>query len=112
MITIAGTGLDYEQQKELHYLYVTPESKKIIREAFKCVSEINFNKPHAPLLFTSGSNDKLIPASLNYDNYKKYAIGNSVTEYIEFKAHTHLIFGVSAWKEEADIILHWLQGLK
>ena len=107
-----ANGLDYEQQKELYYLYVTPESKKIIREAFKCVSEINFNKPHAPLLFTSGSNDKLIPASLNYNNYKKYAIGNSVTEYIEFKAHTHLIFGVSAWKEEADIILHWLQGLK
>ena len=109
--TIAN-GMDYEQQKELYYLYAIPESKKIIREAFKCVAKIDFNKPHTPLLLTSGSNDKLIPASLNYTNYKKYAIDNSVTDYIEFKIHTHLVFGVPAWREEADVILHWLQGLK
>ena len=105
-------GMDYEQAKELYYLYAIPESKKIIREALNCVAKINFHKPHPPLLFTSGSNDKLIPASLNYSNYKKYANDNSVTEYIEFKAHTHLVFGVPAWRNEANAVLHWLQGLK
>ena len=109
--TIAN-GMDYEQQKELYYLYAIPESKKIIREAFKCVAKIDFNKPHAPLLLTSGSNDKLIPSSLTYNNYKKYTSGDSVTDYIEFKAHNHLVFGVPAWKQQADVILHWLQGLK
>jgi pimeloyl-ACP methyl ester carboxylesterase len=109
--TIAN-GMNYEQQKELYYQYAIPESKKMIREAFNCVAKIDFNKPHPPLLITSGSNDKLIPASLNYSNYKKYGNGHSVTEFIEFKAHTHLVFGVPAWKKEADAILHWLQGLK
>ena len=109
--TIAN-GMDYEHQKELYYQYAIPESKKIIREAFKCVAKIDFNKPHAPLLLTSGSNDKLIPASLNYNNYEKYATGNSITDYIEFKAHTHLVFGVPDWRQGADFILHWLQGLK
>ncbi|HEU5168252.1 MAG TPA: alpha/beta hydrolase [Chitinophagaceae bacterium] len=109
--TIAN-GMDYEQQKELYYRYAIPESKKIIREAFNCIAKVDYNKPHPPLLITSGSNDKLIPASLNYSNYKKYANGNSVTEYIEFKAHTHLVFGVPAWKEEAGAALNWLQELK
>jgi len=109
--TVAN-GVAYEQQKELYYRYAIPESKKIIREAFNCAAKINFSKPHAPLLIMSGSNDKLIPASLNYINYKKYANGNSVTEYIEFKGHIHLVFGIPAWKEEADCVFHWLQGLK
>jgi pimeloyl-ACP methyl ester carboxylesterase len=109
--TIAN-GMDYEQQKELYYRYAIPESKKIIRESFNCVIKIDFKKHHAPLLITSGSNDKLIPASLSYSNYKKYANSNSVTDYIEFKTHTHLLFGVPAWKEEADAVLHWLQGIK
>jgi hypothetical protein len=41
--TIAN-GMDYEQQRDLYYLYATPESKKIIREAFNCVARIDFNK--------------------------------------------------------------------
>ncbi len=105
-------GMDYEQQKELYYLYAIPESGKIIREAFKRVVKIDFTNPHPPLLLTSGSNDKLIPASLNYFNYKKYAASGSVTDYKEFKGHNHLVFVNSAWRKEADYILHWLQQLK
>src|SRR4030095_4080840 len=108
--TIAN-GLDFEQQKELYYLYAIPESKKIIREALQCEAKIDFNKPHAPLLLTSGRHDKLIPPSLIYDNYKKYASGDSVTDYIEFKAHNHLVFGIPPWRQQADVVLHWLQGL-
>jgi pimeloyl-ACP methyl ester carboxylesterase len=105
-------GMSYEKQKELYYRYAIPESKKIIREAFNCAASIDYNKPHAPLLLTSGSNDKLIPASLSYSNYKKYATADSVTDYIEFKTHTHLVFGVPSWKDEADVVLHWLDGLE
>jgi pimeloyl-ACP methyl ester carboxylesterase len=109
--TIAN-GMDYEQQKELYYLYAIPESKKIIREALNCIARIDFNKPHVPLLLTSGGSDKLIPSSLSYSNYKRYAMTDSVTDYVEFKTHTHLVFGVPTWKDEADVVLHWLQGLK
>ena len=107
-----ANGMDYEQQKELYYLYLIPESKRVIREAFNCVATIDFNKPHPPLMLTSGGNDKLIPASLNYSNYKRYAIDNSVSDYVEFKTHTHLVFGVPSWKDEADVVFHWLQGLE
>jgi pimeloyl-ACP methyl ester carboxylesterase len=104
-------GLEYEEQKELYYLYAIPESKKIIREAFKCAVKIDFRRSHTPLLFTSGGNDMLIPSSLNYANYKRYLAVDSITDYEEFKDHGHLVFGNHAWKKEADHILYWLSEL-
>lgn len=100
-----------KQQKELYYRYAIPESKKVIRDAFKCM-EIDFRKPHAPLLFTSGNNDKIIPVSMNYKNYKKYTDQHSITAYKNFRASNHLVFGHPAWKEEADYILNWLQEIQ
>jgi pimeloyl-ACP methyl ester carboxylesterase len=105
-------GMTCEQQKQLFYKYAIPESKLVIRDTFKSIAKINFKKTHAPLLLTSGSHDQIIPASLNYDNYKKYKMSNSITDYKEFKGRNHLVFGQSAWKEEADFILYWLQGIK
>jgi pimeloyl-ACP methyl ester carboxylesterase len=106
-----ANGLSCEQQKESYYKYAIPESKKIIKETFKCLSKIDFEKAHVPLLFTSGSIDKLIPASLNYSNYKRYKPGNSVTDYKEFSGQSHLVFGPIRWRLEADFVLYWLQGI-
>ena len=100
-----------ERQKELYYKYAIPESKKIIRDIFKCVTKIDFKKSRAPLLFTSGGNDKLIPASMNYSNYKKYANDHSITDYKEFKGHSHLVFDHPAGKKEADFIIYWLHEI-
>ena len=105
-------GMTYEQQKRLYYKYATPESKLIIRDAFKWMAKINFKKQRVPLLFISGSNDQLIPVLLNYDNYKKYEMNNSITDYKEFKGRSHLVFDESAWREDADFILHWLEGIE
>lgn len=105
-----ANGIEFSRQKELYYEYVTPESKLVIREALKCSTRLNYELPHPPLLFTAGSNDNLIPARLTYNNYQQYASG-SITEYIEFKGHSHLIFGQPFWTKEADYILHWLQQL-
>ena len=63
-----------------------------------------FNNPHPPLLFTSGDQDKILPATLNYDNYKKYRNGNSTTYYTEFNNRNHLVFGQPGWKEDAEYI--------
>jgi pimeloyl-ACP methyl ester carboxylesterase len=107
-----ANGMSCDLQKELYYKYAIPESKGIIRDAFKCTEKINFNKPHAPLLFTSGCRDRLIPASLNYVNYKNYKKGNSITGYKKFKTHGHLVFDTPAWEEEAGFIFSWLEQLQ
>lgn len=107
-----ANSMTCEQQKELFYKYAIPESKLVIRDTFKQAAEINFKNEHAPLLFTSGGRDLVIPASMNYKNYKKYEPGDSITEYKDFKDHNHIVFGGSAWKKEADFIFNWLQAIK
>ncbi len=101
-------GMEYELQKQLYYKYAIPESKKIIRDVFRCRTKIDFKKPHTPLLFIAGSEDKMIKASMNYINYKKYESEDSITGYRKFKGRNHLLFEHPQWKEEADFILYWL----
>jgi len=104
-------GMSCEQQKGTYYDHATPESKLLIRDSFKCKAKINFKSPHTPLLIISGSLDKMIPASVNYSNYKKYKVSNSITDYREFKGRNHLVFGQSTSMEEAAFVLYWLRRL-
>jgi len=108
--TIANE-MTFEQRKELYYQYAIPESRQIMRDIFRSVAKIDFGNAHPPLLFTSGGRDRLIPAELNYRNYKKYRIRNSIAHYKEFKDRNHLVFGYPAWREDADFILGWLEGI-
>ncbi|MBO9729697.1 MAG: alpha/beta fold hydrolase [Chitinophaga sp.] len=105
-------GMDNESQRDGYYKYAIPESKLIVRDTISKAAKINFENPHAPLLLTSGSDDHTIPASLNYDNYKKYKKSNSITDYKEFKGRNHFVLGQPTWKEDADYILNWLEKLR
>ena len=84
----------------------------VIRDSFTSIAAINFDHAHVPLLFTSGNDDLITPASLNYKNYKKYATDHSITGYKEFKDHNHLVFGHPGWEEEAEFIFHWLDNIQ
>jgi pimeloyl-ACP methyl ester carboxylesterase len=107
-----ANGMSCEQQKQLYYKYAIPESKGIIRDAFRCTLKVKFNKSHAPLLFTSGCRDRIIPASLSYINYKNYKNGNSIAGYKKFKRHGHLVFDAPEWQEEAEYVFSWLQQIQ
>lgn len=109
--TIAN-GMDAEQRKQLYYLYAIPESKLVIRDVFRPVAKVKFGNVQAPLLFTAGGQDQIVPASLNYNNYRKYKMASSITGFKEFKEHNHLVFGEEWWRGEAEFILYWLEGLK
>ncbi|MEI9966369.1 MAG: alpha/beta hydrolase [Candidatus Moraniibacteriota bacterium] len=102
-------GMSLEEQKESYAKNVIPESKRIARDGLTSAAHIDFQKPHAPLLITSGSRDNILPASLNYRNFKRYPQNNgSITEYKEFPGRNHFVLGQSTWKEDADYILSWL----
>lgn len=104
-------GMAYEEQKEAYYKLLVPESKLLVRDATTSAAKVDFAKPHAPLLFLSGSADRFIPASLNYSNYKKYSHSGSVTEYKEFPFRNHFVLGQAGWEENAGFILNWLKKL-
>ena len=101
-------GMPYDAQKDAYYNLLVPESKLVVRDATTNAAKIDFARPHAPLLFLSGSADKFIPASLNYSNYKKYSHSSSITDYKEFAGRNHFVLGQPGWDELADYILNWL----
>lgn len=101
-------GMPLEQQKAAYYQLAIPESKLIVRDTITAAAHVDFSKPHAPLLLTSGSTDNTIPASLNYDNYRKYRHSDSITDYKEFEGRNHFVLGQPTWKEDADYILNWI----
>lgn len=101
-------GMPYEQQKDGYYNLLVPESKLVVRDATTDAAKIDFERPHVPLLFISGSTDRFIPASLNYSNYKKYSHSASVTTYREFAGRNHFVLGQPGWEEIADYIQDWI----
>jgi len=107
---VVTNGMTCDEQKKLFYEYATPESKLIIRDALKATAKVNFENKNVPLLLISGSRDKLVSASFNFDSYKKYKVSDSITDLKDFNGRNHLVFGHPAWREAADFIHYWLQG--
>jgi pimeloyl-ACP methyl ester carboxylesterase len=104
-------GMSYEDQKTAYYKFLVPESKLLVRDAITKAAHVDFARPHAPLLFISGSTDHFIPASLNYSNYKKYKHSGSTTDYKEFEGRNHFVLGQPTWSEDATYIADWLNKL-
>jgi pimeloyl-ACP methyl ester carboxylesterase len=63
------------------------------------------NDDRAPLLFISGSNDHLMPPSIQQSNAKHYK-SNTITEVKEFEG-PHLLPAWPGWEEVADYALDW-----
>ncbi len=103
-------GMSLEDQKTSYEKYTIPESKQVARDGLSSAAKVDFKKPHAPLLITSGSIDNILPASLNYRNFKRYNTPGSVTDYKEFEGRNHYVLGQPTWKEDANYILNWLKN--
>jgi alpha-beta hydrolase superfamily lysophospholipase len=96
------------EQRAAYERYVVPESRRVPRESLTSVAGIDFKKQHPPLLLIAGSDDNIIPASLNKTNYNKYKRSPSITDFKEFAGRTHFIIGQKNWQEVADYIIAWL----
>ena len=64
------------------------------------------NDERAPLLFISGSEDHLMPPSVQRSNAKHYK-SNTVTEVKEYEGRAHLLPAQDGWEEVADYALAW-----
>jgi pimeloyl-ACP methyl ester carboxylesterase len=102
-------NMPLDEQKKAYEENTIPESKTTARGGLSSAAKVDFAKEHAPLLITSGSIDNIIPAHLNFRNYKKYKKNNSILDYKEFPGRNHFVVGQPTWKEDADYILGWLK---
>ena len=64
------------------------------------------NDDRAPLLFISGSEDHLMPPSVQRSNAKHYG-SDTVTEVKEYEGRAHLLPAQEGWEEVADDALAW-----
>ncbi|HXA02361.1 MAG TPA: alpha/beta hydrolase [Cytophagaceae bacterium] len=103
-------GMSLEDQRAAYEKYTIPESKSVARGGLSSAAKVDFDKPHPPLLLTSGSMDTIIPAHLNERNFKRYSKDGSVLDYRKFEGRNHFVLGQPTWKEDATYILDWINS--
>jgi pimeloyl-ACP methyl ester carboxylesterase len=100
------------EQTEIEYnKYVVPESRNIARSSTGKDGEIDFSKPHNPLLIIAGEKDNIVPSTLNRKNYEAYKDKNSKIDFKEFPGRTHYICGQAKWEEVAGFSVDWIGSL-
>jgi pimeloyl-ACP methyl ester carboxylesterase len=106
-------GFDEEESRRLYERYHIPASGGVIwasvlaniQPGHQDVWVDYRNDERAPLLFISGSEDHIMPPSVQESNRKHYK-SDTVTERIEFEG-PHLMTAQANWREIADTALDW-----
>lgn len=89
-----------------------PESYKVSRQlVLNSFSNINFSKPHEPILFIGGEKDNIFPPSLTRTLAGRYKDKSSRVDLKIFDGKSHFICGEPGWQNVADYILDWYEKL-
>jgi len=89
-----------------------PESYKVSRQlVLNSFSNIDFSKPHVPLLFIGGGSDHIFPAALTKKIAGSYKDTNSQVAVKIFEGKSHFICGEPGWEKVVDHILSWYESL-
>lgn len=98
-----------EEGRKIYREFATPESRLVGQAPTTEDAAIDFTAKTAPLLFIGGEEDHIIPASLNYANFRRYKESASVTEFKMFPGRCHWIVGQDGWEEVTQYIKQWLK---
>lgn len=102
-----------ETEKKMAYeKYAVPESFKVSRQlVLNSFSNINFSKPHEPILFVGGGSDNIFPPGLTKTIAGKYSDAGSKVDLKVFEGKSHFLCGEPGWQNIADYILDWYEKL-
>ena len=90
--------------------FAVPESYKVSRElVLNSFSNIDFKKPHVPILFVGGGSDNIFPPGLTQTIAGRYKDANSRVDVKIFEGKSHFICGEPGWEKVADYILNWYE---
>lgn len=79
--------------------FAVQESYKVSRElVLNPFSNVDFNKPHVPILFVGGGSDHIFPPALTQTIAGKYKDTNSRVDVKIFEGKSHFICGEPGWK--------------
>lgn len=68
---------------------------------------VDYSVDRAPLLFIGGSEDHIMPPSVNKSNAKHWGKSPALTEYREFEGRGHWTCAEPGWEDVADLALDW-----
>jgi pimeloyl-ACP methyl ester carboxylesterase len=106
-----NTTPEAEREKVFDKIAV-PESYKVSRQLLlNSFSNIDFKKPHAPLLFIGGGKDNIFPQSLTKKIAGSYKDASSHVVVKVFEDKSHFICGEPGWEEVADYCVQWYESL-
>jgi pimeloyl-ACP methyl ester carboxylesterase len=102
-----------ERARELYERYAVPASGRILWNSVLANWEpgpqdihVDYrNDDRAPLLFVSGTDDHIMPPSVQKSNAKHYK-SNTITEVVEYQG-PHLMTSMDGWEKIADDVLEW-----
>ena len=102
-----------EAQKSIAFeKFAVPESYKVSRElVLNSFSNIDFKKPHEPILFVGGGSDHIFPPSLTETIASRYKENAGRVDLKIFDGKSHFICGEPGWETIADYILDWYEKL-
>jgi pimeloyl-ACP methyl ester carboxylesterase len=104
--------LPEEERPKAFEQIAVPESYKVSRQlVLNSFSNIDFNKPHEPILFIGGEKDNIFPPSLTKTLANKYRDKNSRVDLKIFEGKSHFLCGEPGWEKVADYILEWYEKL-
>jgi pimeloyl-ACP methyl ester carboxylesterase len=111
----ANTMTDREA-REAFELNAIPAPGRIVFQAGlanfnpRAASKVDYrNNRRAPLLLIAGSEDHIVPASVNQSTLRKYRHSSATTDFAEFSGRSHLIVAQMGWEEVAEHALSWAQ---
>jgi len=83
-------------------------SRELVLNSF---SNINFKKPHEPILFVGGGSDHIFPPNLTETIASRYKENAGRVDLKIFDGKSHFICGEPGWESVADYILNWYENL-
>ena len=93
---------------EVFKRFVVPESRNVPRSTLGHTAKINFDAPHAPLLFLTGNRDHLTPVAMVRRNARRYNADQGKVDFQEFEGRSHYICGEPGWTDVADAAIGWV----
>jgi pimeloyl-ACP methyl ester carboxylesterase len=100
------------EKKKAFERFAVPESYKVSRQlVLNSYSNIDFKKPHVPILFVGGGSDNIFPPDLTETIAGRYKDSNSRVDVKIFDGKSHFICGEPGWEKVADYILNWYENL-
>ena len=108
-----NTSFTEDRARELYERYAVPASGRILWNSVLANWEpgpqdihVDYhNDQRAPLLFVSGTDDHIMPPSVQKSNAKHYK-SNTITEVVEYEG-PHLMTAMDGWEKIADDVLEW-----